>query len=72
MSTELMRKSFCEQAELVRRGEVSAQELTLAAIAEIERLNPSSMPLRSRYSITRKNSLRHSVGMSRTPVCHSC
>ena len=40
MSTELMRKSFCEQAELVRRGEVSAQELTLAAIAEIERLNP--------------------------------
>ena len=40
MSIELMRKSFCEQAELVRRGEVSAQELTNAAIAEIERLNP--------------------------------
>ena len=40
MSAELMRKSFCEQAALVRDKQVSAKELTEAAITEIERLNP--------------------------------
>ena len=40
MSAELMQKPFCEQARLVRDGEVSAKELTEAAISEIERLNP--------------------------------
>ena len=40
MSAELMRQSFCEQAALVREKQVSAKELTEAAIAEIERLNP--------------------------------
>jgi amidase len=49
MSSELMRKSFCEQAALVKSGAVSATELTEAAITEIERLNPAlnavSIPL---------------------------
>lgn len=49
MSSELMRKSFCEQAALVKSGEVSARELTEAAISEIERMNPQlnavSIPL---------------------------
>lgn len=40
MSSELMRKSFCEQAALVKSRQVSAKELTEAAISEIERLNP--------------------------------
>ncbi len=38
---ELMRKSVVEQAELVRRGEVSAPELVDAAIAAVEKLNPA-------------------------------
>ncbi|MGR8946778.1 MAG: amidase [Gammaproteobacteria bacterium] len=41
MNKEIIRKSFCEQAALVRSGEISAQELTDAAISEIERLNPT-------------------------------
>ena len=38
--SELMRKSMAEQAELVRRGEVTPSELVDAAISAIERLNP--------------------------------
>ncbi|MEM7469240.1 MAG: amidase [Pseudomonadota bacterium] len=41
MSSELMRKSFCEQAALVRNKEVSAKELVEAAIKQIENLNPT-------------------------------
>lgn len=40
MNKELMRKSFCDQAALVKTQQVSAKELVEAAIAEIERLNP--------------------------------
>lgn len=36
----MMRQSATEQAQLIRSGEVSAQEMVEAAISEIERLNP--------------------------------
>ncbi len=41
MSDELARLDATAQAELVRRGDVSALELVDAAIARIERLNPT-------------------------------
>jgi amidase len=40
MSDELARLDAVAQAELVRRGKVSPQELIAAAIARVERLNP--------------------------------
>ena len=39
-NTQLLALDALAQADLVRRGEVSAQELTLAAIERIEALNP--------------------------------
>jgi amidase len=41
MTTDLMRLSAVEQAALVRAGEVPARELVEAALAQIERVNPS-------------------------------
>ena len=36
----LMRLSAVEQARLIRKGEVSADEMVEAAITQIEKLNP--------------------------------
>jgi Asp-tRNA(Asn)/Glu-tRNA(Gln) amidotransferase A subunit family amidase len=38
------------QAELVRRGEISAADLVEAAIARIEAVNPQAAPWSDRYS----------------------
>ena len=74
MSAELMRKSFCDQAALVRDKHVSAKELTEAAIAEIERINPQlnavTIPLFD-YALEQAKNLKGDEPYAGVPFLHT-
>ena len=62
------------QAELVRRGDVTAAELVEAAIARIERLNPAiNAVITPLYDEARDVAARAALGAVRlSPACRCC